>query len=262
MPSNPDPLGDLARGGPRPGDGIWDRIGPLSGRNRINAAFYDGPSWARFRPWERLFLIFQGGARRARRQILRHLDGLGPSARVLEVGIGDGENRRFLPADWTLFGVDLARLQLAACRDLHPRTRDLLAWAEAEELPFDDAVFDACYSIGGFTYFGDHARALAEMARVVRPGGRLVVADELPHIYRYGIGRVVGRPAWVRWWLDRFGVDPEFARMILDHDADPEAAVRAAWPGATRHAIWSGLGYCYSATRPDRLFPPQRRPDR
>ena len=233
-----------------PVDGIRDRIGPLAGRNRINAAFYDGPSWARFRPWERLFLTFQGGARWARRQILRHLDGLGPAARLLEVGIGDGENLRFLPPGWAVAGADIARTQLVACLGRHPGTRDRLAWAEAEALPFGDGEFDACYSIGGFTYFGDHARALAEMARVVRPGGRLVVADELPHIYRYGIGRLVGRPAWVRWWLERFGVDPEFATMILDFDADPEAAVRRAWPGATRHAIWAGLGYCYAATRP------------
>ena len=47
-----------------------------------------------------------------------------------------------------------------------------LAWAEAERLPFPDATFDACYSIGGFTYFDDHAAALREMRRVTRPADR------------------------------------------------------------------------------------------
>ncbi len=33
-------------------DGILEAIGPLTGRNRIAAAFYDGPGWRRFQPWE------------------------------------------------------------------------------------------------------------------------------------------------------------------------------------------------------------------
>ncbi len=86
----------------------------MTGRNRIAAAFYDGPSWARFRPWERVFLSFQGGAKRARRQILRHLDPI-ESGLVLEVGIGDGENLRFTRPGWTVWGVDLARGLLLDC---------------------------------------------------------------------------------------------------------------------------------------------------
>ena len=240
--------------GPGPVVGIWDRIGALTGRNRINASFYDGPSWVRFRKWERLFLTFQGGAKRARRQILRHLDGLPAGSRVLEVGIGDGENLRFLPDDWTVCGVDLARGPLLNCLKRFPRLGGRIAWAEAESLPFPDVTFDACYSVGGFNYFGDHARALGEMARVTRPGGRLVVADELPHIYRYGVGRLI--PSRLTAHLIRsLGADRDFAGMILDYTDDPEGAVRQAWPGATRHAIWTGLGYCYSASRPDLLSP-------
>src|SRR5262245_59236827 len=73
--------------------GILEAIGPLSGRNRVVAAFYDGPGWRRFRPWEQGFLVLQGGVRRARMQILRHvLQVERPDALGLEVGIGDGEN--------------------------------------------------------------------------------------------------------------------------------------------------------------------------
>src|SRR5262245_19576250 len=55
-------------------DGILDAIAPLHGTNRIAAAFYDSPAWQAFRPWEQLFLWFQGpGPARARRQILKHL---------------------------------------------------------------------------------------------------------------------------------------------------------------------------------------------
>src|SRR5581483_8590338 len=65
-------------------NGILEAIGTLTGANRIAAAFYDGPSWPRFRPWEQLFLWFQKGPRGARMQILRHLPAL-ETARVLEV---------------------------------------------------------------------------------------------------------------------------------------------------------------------------------
>src|SRR5215212_9939877 len=54
-------------------DGIVEAIGPLTGRNRVAAAFYDGPGWRRFRPWEHAFLALQGGQERARRPILNHL---------------------------------------------------------------------------------------------------------------------------------------------------------------------------------------------
>ena len=39
---------------------------------------------------------------------------------VLEVGIGSGENLAFLPPDWKVFGVDIARTQLEACLRRHP----------------------------------------------------------------------------------------------------------------------------------------------
>ena len=41
-------------------EGILHAIGPLTGTNRTAAQFYDGPHWQRFRPWEQLFLWFQG----------------------------------------------------------------------------------------------------------------------------------------------------------------------------------------------------------
>ena len=118
-------------------DGIVDAIGTLSGRNRIAAAFYDGPGWRRFRPWETLFLALQGGQKRARRQILRHLPESN-SARVLEVGIGDGANLPLLPSDWDVHGVDIARSRLIDCLKLHPAMKGRLAWAEGERLPPGD----------------------------------------------------------------------------------------------------------------------------
>src|SRR4051794_19043355 len=111
-------------------DGILEAIGPLSlsGRNRIVAAFYDGPGWRRFRPWEQGFLILQGGVRKARGEILRHVLTPGQDdARALEVGIGDGANLAFVPPRWTLYGVDIARTQLMACIQRHSSMTGRLA---------------------------------------------------------------------------------------------------------------------------------------
>jgi SAM-dependent methyltransferase len=224
--------------------GILTAAWILRGRNRIAEAFYDGPGWAKFRRWERLFLKVQGGEARARRQILRHL-AAPPFARVLEVGIGDGANLPLLPKDWTAYGVDIARKPLEECIQRVPEMADRLARAEAEALPFSDGTFDACWTLGGFNYFRDHDAALREMKRVTRPGGTLIVADEMPNMYRYGIGHLVGFPSIDAFWLKGLGLDPEFIQMVFEHQFDPDSVVLENWPGAVRFPIWGGLGYCF-----------------
>jgi SAM-dependent methyltransferase len=226
-------------------DGIMEAIGPLSGRNRIVADFYDGPGWVRFRPWEQAFLMVQGGVRRARMEILRHLIGVEHRQVVgLEVGIGSGENLAYLPSGWTVYGVDIARTQLELCQRRHPATTGRLAWAEAENLPFPDAAFDACWSVGGFNYYSDHEAALREMRRVTKPGGPVVVADELPGLHRAGLGHLLGIPAFDAWWLRKLGLDREFVKMLLAFEIDLTALFSRIWPQATRHLIWHGMGYC------------------
>ncbi len=224
--------------------GIVEAIGRLDARNRAAAAFYDGPGWRRFRPWERLFLALHGGERRARREVLRHLPTV-VNARVLEVGIGDGANLPLLPPGWEIHGVDIARTRLVACFGRFPAMAGRLAWARGEDLPYQDGSFDACFSMGGFNDFGDHAAALRELRRVTRPGGTLIVADEATWLLRCGIGHLLGVPAVDRWWLRALGLDRAFLDLVFDRPSDLDATVRAAWPGAERCPIWAGLGYCY-----------------
>ena len=223
-----------------------EAIGQVSGRNRIVADFYDGPGWVKFRPWEQAFLMVQGGARRARMEILRHVIGLEQRQPIgLEVGIGRGENLRYLPPGWTVHGVDIARSQLDACRRQHPAMNGRLAWAEAENLPFPDATFDVCWSVGGFNYYSDHEAALREMRRVTKAGGPVVVADEVPGLHRAGLGHLLGIPALDAWWLRKLGLDREFVKMVLAFDIDLNALFSRVWPQATRQRIWHGMGYCF-----------------
>lgn len=224
--------------------GILAAIGELAGTNRIAAAYYDGPDWPRFRFWEDVFLWFQGpGVTAARRQVLRYLPDR-PTARVLEVGIGDGENLPRLPAGWEVYGVDVARNRLADCVARFPRTAGRLAWAEAERLPFEDESFDAVFTVGGINYFREPAAALREMRRVSRPGATLVAADERPDLYRFAPGHAIGLEGIDRWCLRRTGLAPEFLAMVYETPPTVESAARRAWPGHRRVPIWNRLGYC------------------
>jgi SAM-dependent methyltransferase len=234
--ATPLPRGEYpARGG------IVEAIGTLTGRNKVAASFYDGPGWQRFRPWEHAFLALQGGQRRARLPILKNLPNLA-EARVLEVGIGEGDNLPFLPTGWEAHGVDIARTRLEGCLRRFPAMSGRLAWAEAERLPYEDKSFDASYTIGGFNYFGDHGATLREMARVTRPGGVIVVADEAPWLVRCGIGHLIGLPRIDAAWLRCLGLDRDFADMVLGLRIDL-AALFPEREGWTRRRIWRGLGY-------------------
>ena len=223
--------------------GLWIAQGQLSGKNRIVAAFYNSDRWQTFRPWEQLFLKTLGGLPGARRQILRHLRHL-HSGNLLEVGIGDGENVALLPHSLHINGIDIAERPLTACRDRYPQRDLFLALAEGERIPFADRSFDAVLSVGGFNFYSDPQRALNEMARVTRPGGRVVVADELPDLFEWGWGHLVGIPKLDDWLMRRFWLGPEFTDMVLGTRLNVRAVAAAALYRPEIHSIWRGLGYC------------------
>lgn len=213
----------------------------LTGNNRIAEAFYNGPRFQRFRFWENLFLFFAGGLEGARRQILQHLPE--NAGRLLEVGIGDGANLRLLPEETTVTGIDIAWRRLETCPQFRAQRPLVRALAEAEHLPFADGSFDATFSVGGFNFFSDPAAALREMARVTRPGGRVVVADEIVDFHRYGWGHRIRCPALDHWLMRRwFG--EEFAQMVLNNHLDPDRLAEEILADARVHRIWRGYGYC------------------
>src|SRR5262249_10131540 len=133
---------------------------------------------------------------------------------------------------------------IAACLTRFPAMHSRLAWAQAEEIPYPDATFDACYSIGGFNYFQDPEAALREMRRVTRPEGTVVVADERPDLKRFGLGHLIGWKAYDRWWMLRAGLPPDFIDMVFETELNLDHLISRAWPELRRLSIWRSLGYC------------------
>ena len=64
--------------------------------------------------------------------------------------------------------------------------------ADAEALPFDDASFDVVVSTFGVMFTPDHQRAAAEMLRVLRPGGRIAMANWTPEGFIGQLFKVIG----------------------------------------------------------------------
>ncbi len=120
---------------------------------------------------------------------------LDPDWLVGDLGCGTGQVTAALaPFVAQVIAVDRSNDMLAEARE---RVRDLanvdLRRGELEALPIQDSALDAATLILVLHHLPDPAEALAEAARVLRPGGRLLICDMLPHdreIYRQQMGHV------------------------------------------------------------------------
>ena len=140
------------------------------------------------------------------------LAGLGPGGRALDVACGTGDlavelSRRVGPSG-EVVGSDFSDAMLERAR----RKSGAIdwQWANALALPHDDDHFDAATVGFGARNFSDLDRGLSEMARVVRPGGRVVVLEIT----------VPQRPplsTFFSLWFDR--VVPALGRIAGDPDA-------------------------------------------
>jgi ubiquinone/menaquinone biosynthesis C-methylase UbiE len=136
----------------------------------------------------------------------------------------------------TVVGLDISRGMLDYCaRIMRGRVAVELVEGEAGHLPFADGGFDAVLHHGGIAEFGDRGAAIAEMFRVVKPGGRVVVCD-------VGVPED-GRVSLVNRLLLRF--QPEYGRPPPMGLVPGEAQdVRLSW-------YFGGAWYMIEFTKPE-----------
>jgi demethylmenaquinone methyltransferase / 2-methoxy-6-polyprenyl-1,4-benzoquinol methylase len=136
------------------------------------AAMFDGVA----RRYDRTNTVLSFGRDRVWRRLTREALDLRPGQRVLDLAAGTGVSTEELARSGAYaVGVDFSLGMLRAGRAVRP-TVPLLA-GDALALPFPDAAFDAVTISFGLRNIVDVDAALAELARVTRPGGRLVVCE-------------------------------------------------------------------------------------
>ena len=109
--------------------------------------------------------------------------GIKSGEKVLDIACGAGNAT--IPAAKTgaeVIGLDLVPELLEAARENAAEAGVEIEWVEgdAEQLPFEDATYDVVISTVGIMFAPDHQRAAQEAARVLKPGGRLGLANWKP----------------------------------------------------------------------------------
>lgn len=160
---------------------------------------------------------------------------------MLEVSVGPGSNLPYLvdrPDVGEVHALDISIGQLRRCRAMvrRPGWCVPLYLASAEALPFRDATFDAVLHIGGINFFDDKAAALAEMARVAKPGARVVVVDENERAARSYERTLPGFRSSFR------GGRPPVSAPVAD--------VPTGVQGITVSDVWRGWFYCLEFCTP------------
>ena len=122
-------------------------------------------------------------------------------ARVLDVGCGTGYTLSRLPAGVRATGIDISSTSVALARERAPSAT--IVQGSAGALPFEDGSFDACIALDVLEHLDDDLGAARELARVVRPGGVVLITvpalkilwhahdEALHHRRRYTLAEIV-----------------------------------------------------------------------
>jgi len=143
----------------------------------------------------------------------------GRSLSVLDAACGDGILLRYLPARHRYVGIDFSSRPLLCAQRFRPAS---YFRADLNHLPFPDGTFDAVVSLQALQYLSKPAQALAQIARVLKPGGSLVLTVPNDESLKY---RFLGIP---KIQLQRFN-RRSLPEMLGHHFKILDLATRGLW---------------------------------
>lgn len=175
-------------------------------------------AYARWAPiYDPIFGVATGIGRKAAISTLNHLR----AGRVLEVGVGTGISLPLYKRRHRIVGIDLSPNMLERARKRVDRRRlvnvEALHEMDAADLDFDSESFDVAVAMFVMTVVPDAPKVLAEMVRVVRPGGHVVLVnhfsvDKGP---RAAIERSLSRYSGALGWRPEFRIEEVMSRPEL-----------------------------------------------
>jgi demethylmenaquinone methyltransferase / 2-methoxy-6-polyprenyl-1,4-benzoquinol methylase len=226
----------------------------LDKRPRDVAAMFDGLADR----YDLLNDVLSLGQDRYWRKVVARAVGAGPGQLVLDLAAGTGtSSRAFTSAGARCVACDFSLGMLRAGAAKHAARVRFVA-GDALDLPFRDLSFDAVTISFGLRNVVDPDAALAEMLRVTRPGGRLVVC-EFSHLPARRLDAVYSRylaaalPAIARRVSGSGEAYSYLAESIADWPAQPELARRiaaAGWRGVRWRNLTMGVVAVHMALRP------------
>ena len=163
---------------------------PLHERERASAAFFD--RWAKGYEERRISPWFQFTQRLA----IDHL-GLNPDSVVLDVGCGTGYAVRVVAdmmPEGRACGIDISAAMIEQAQaNVEPDVRERVEFRQATsaDIPYSNATFSHILCTNSFHHYPDPLKVLAEMKRVLVPGGTLVIFENAPEL------------SWYTWMWDR-----------------------------------------------------------
>jgi ubiquinone/menaquinone biosynthesis C-methylase UbiE len=182
-----------------------------------------------------------------RRDAERVAQRLGPGSRVLEIAPGPGYQAIELAklSAYRVLGVDISETFVRiATENARAAGVDVqFQLGNASDLPLDAEQFDLVYCRAAFKNFADPVKALAEMHRVLRPGGVGLIQDLRPDASGQAIAETVR--ALGGGWLNRLIITWTFKHMLVKraHPRERLEAMAAASPFGRCEIHESPIGY-------------------
>jgi len=176
------------------------------------------------------------------------LDALGqkPIRNLLDLGTGTGRMLQLLtPRATRAVGLDASHAMLSVARANLERAglgRIELRQGDIYAPPFPRNAFDLVIIHQVLHYLDDPARAIREAARLVAPGGRILVVDFAPHSLEFlreqQAHRRLGFAAeQVAGWLEEAGLDCALTRELAPPKSGPEQLTVSLWLGQDRRVV-------------------------